>query len=376
MTYPRRANWVHRRLLAIVLALPTGAGAATIDYAAIDNPQAIDLADRSAEARWQALFEVSPVWVSRQIAYLTERLTEQWPTLIAARLLYRGEPWTRRNGDQVNLRRWHVADVETKLALLRELRALRDPLLGDTLKHFLSLETDPTLASSALATLWFLDPAAAPDFAVRLADPTLPGKLPGSVMPAVRQDALRFLFGLPLGEQPGVERAETRRALEWALLHARGGERNHALSLLRRGQASDLLRAAILRFDAERAKGEIDDDGSAGLAIACARLGSEIDPELARALVAIAVGGDREIAAPAATALASNLTWTATVPTSEIAKRVALETDPVIRHALLNLLLRVNTNAGAIDNRPDSPWNALSAHRERLSRWEWEQYVK
>ena len=344
--------------------------AATIDYSTIDDPQAIDIPDRSAEARWRALFTLEPDWVARQIHYLSDKLPERSATLLVARLLYRGEPWVRRSGDQTNAKRWKLSDTDTKLALLREIRANRDPVLGDALKHFLALETDSSLLRSGLATLWCLDPKSAPEFAVRLADPRPGNKLPGAAVPAVRLDALRLLMSIK-----GPDAPETRRALEWALLQSQGGERNHALSLLKRGTAPDLVQAAILRFNNERAKGEVDDDASAGLAIACSRIGNDIDAKLATALVEIAVNGDREIAAPAATALASNLTWSATVPVNEIAKRSATATDPVIRHALLNLLLRVNTKAGDID-RPGSAWNALSAHRERLSRWEWEQYVR
>lgn len=356
--------------LATLLGFGVSLGAATIDYGAIDNPQALDLPDRSAAARWRALFQLEPDWISRQITYLTDRQPQQAPTLLAARLLYRGEPWVRRAGDQVNSKRWKASDRDTKLAVLREIRAVRDPALADVLKHFTATETDPELLASALTTLWFLAPKDAPDFAVRLADPRPAGHLPGSANAAVRQDALKFLLGVK-----GCDAAETRRALDWALLQAKGGERNHALARLKRGDVPDLLKATILRLDSERAKGELDDDGASGLALACSRLGLDIDTELAAALVAIAVGGAREIAAPAATSLASNVGWTATVPVGEIAKRATTDPDPVVRHALLNLLLRVNTNAGAIDAK-GSPWNALSKHRERLSRWEWEQYVR
>ena len=362
---------LHRRLLfAGLLAVGAPLLAADIDYEAIANPQAIDLPDRSAAVRWQALFQVETNWISRQITYLTERQNERTPTLFAARLLYRGDPWVRRAGDQVNSKRWKGSDRDTKLALLREVRAVRLPQLADVVKHFLTIETDPELLASALATLWFLVPKEASDFAVRLADPRPSTHLPGAANAAVRQDALRFLLGVK-----GCEAPETRRALDWALLQAKSGERNHALALLKRGEVPDLLKIAIMRLDSERAKNELDDDGAAGLAIACSRLGLDIDSELAGALVAIAVGGNREIAAPAATSLASNVAWTATVPVSEIAKRATTDPDPVVRHALLNLLLRVNTNAGAIDVK-GSPWNALSSHRERLSRWEWEQYVR
>ena len=370
MTHLRRLIAPSFGVVLAVNSLTDCLNAAAIEYAALANPQAIDLPDRGASARWQALFQVDPDWISRQIAYLTERQPEQTPTLFAARLLYRGDPWTRRSGDQVNSKRWKVSDRDTKLAVLREMRVIRDPQLADVVKHFISIETDPELIASSLTTLWFLTPKEASDFAVRLADPRPASHLPGAANATVRQEALRFLVGVK-----GCESIESRRGLDWALLQAIGGERNHALALLKRGEVPDLLKGAILRLNGERAKNELDDDGAAGLAIACSRLGLDIDTGLAAALVAIAVGGSREIAAPAATSLASNVGWTATVPVNEIAKRATTDPDPVVRHALLNLLLRVNTNAGAIDV-PGSPWNALSSHRERLSRWEWEQYVR
>lgn len=344
--------------------------AASIDYGVLDNPQSIELADRGANARWEALFQVDPDWISRQIAYLTARTGERMPTLIAARLLYHGDPWTRRSGDQTNPKRWKATDLDDKIALLREIRATRDPALADVLKHVLAIEKESDLVSSGLSTLWFLDAKAATEYAVRLADPRPTNHLPGAAQASVRQDALRFLLGVR-----GPEAAETGRALNWALLQARGGERNHALALLKRGDSAELLKAAIIRLNEERARGELNDDGSAALALACVRLGSDIDTELAKVLVDIAVNGEREIAAPAATALASNVSWTATVPVVEITKKVASAKDPVVRHVLMNLLVRVNTNAGAIDVL-GSPWNTLSAHRARLSSWEWEQYVK
>lgn len=370
MTFIRRQLIPSMGVVLALSVLRSEMPAAEIDYAALANPQTIDLPDRNAASRWQALFQVDPDWISRQIAYLTDRQPSQTPTLFAARLLYRGDPWTRRSGDQVNSKRWKASDRDTKLAVLREMRTNRDPQLADVVKHFISIETDPELIASSLTTLWFLTPKEATDFAVRLTDPRPSSHLPGAANAAVRQESLRFLMGVN-----GCEAAESRRALDWALLQAKGGERNHALAMLKRGEVPDLLKAAILRLDVERSKNELGDDGAAGLAIACSRLGLDIDTGLAAALVAIAVGGSREIAAPAATSLASNVGWTATVPVNEIAKRATTDPDPVVRHALLNLLLRVNTNAGAIDV-PGSPWNALSSHRERLSRWEWEQYVR
>lgn len=346
--------------------------AATIDITAVDNPQAIVIADRLADARWQSLFVVDPDWISRQIIYLGDRLPALAPTLFTARLIYTGEPWTRRVGQSGNARKWRNSDIDTRQSILREIRARRDPVYAPVLRHLLTIESNPNLVVSALTTLWLLDPTGVPALAVRLADPQRPDHLPGSASAAVRQNALHLLLGLP---GSGIDAGETRQALEYALLQAKSGERNHALGLLVRGQVPALLKAAILRLAGERVKGELDEDGAAGLTLAFTRLSTDIDAELAAALVTLAVEGKREVAAPAATALASNLTWTATVPVDAIAQRAKNDPDLVIRNCLLNLLVRVNAKAGGIAG-PGSPWTLLAAHRERMSRWEWEEYVR
>jgi hypothetical protein len=354
-----------------LLAAGCPAADIVIDYPAVENPRSLVLSDSRASARWQALFEPYPSWVSRQISFLTWRVPEKAPTLLAARLLYSGEPWTRRETDSTNERRWHASDVETRSAILREIRWVREPALIDVLVRLLAVETDPGLVKSALVDLWLMDPKRTPALALRLGDPRMADHLPGSSVPSTRQTALTFLI-----DTVGPAAPESRQVLEWALLRATGAERNHGITSMAHGSSPDLLKPAILRLAEERRRNELDDEGREGLVLASSRLGADIDPELAKALVEFAVDGTREIAAAAATALAVNVSWQASVPIAPIAARAAKDSDPVVRHALLNLLLRLNPAAAAASGGPYSPWTTLADHRARLQAWEWEQYVK
>lgn len=349
----------------------TLAAETVIDYPMIENPRSLTLSDGRAQSRWQALFEPYPSWISRQIAFLTWRLPDKAPSLLAARLLYTGEPWTRRDTDAPNERQWHLSDIETRSEILREIRWLHDPALVGVLEQFLQTETEPSLVKSALVDLWQLRPDLAEGIAIRLGDPRMKNCLPGSNVPATRQNALSFLF-----DTSGPIAPASHQVLEWALLYAAGAERNHGITSMPRGSSPDLLKPAILRLVAERRRGELDDEGREGLVLASSRLGSDIDPELARALVEIAVGGTREIATAAATALAVNVSWQTSVPIGPIYDRAASDGDPVVRHALLNLLLRLNPEAAAKAGGPSSPWTQLANHRLRLEKWEWEQDVK
>ncbi|MBA2480017.1 MAG: hypothetical protein H0V44_05090 [Planctomycetes bacterium] len=352
-------------------ALMGAACASTIDYPAVENPRSLILADNGAASRWRALFEPYPTWVSRQITFLSWRVPDKAPTLLAARLLYSGEPWSRRITDTTNERRWKASDTETRSAILREIRWTRDPALVEVLIHFLAAETDPGLVKSALMDLWMISPEKTPAIALRLGDPRLKDHLQASSVASTRQNALSFLI-----DTCGADSPYARQCIEWALLRATGAERNHGITSLERGSVSDLLKPAIIRLVDERRRGELDDEGHAGLVLASSRLGADIDHELAVALVDVAVSGKREIAAAAATALAVNVSWQASVPLTDIGARAANDPDPVIRHALLNLLLRLNPAAAAASGGAASPWTTLSDHRSRLQAWEWEQYVK
>ena len=354
---------------ALVLLAGALALGAEIDPKAVANPESLRLGDRGSQVRYEDLFASDPDWVSRQIAYLSVRQPDEAPTLLTARLFYRGEPWSRR-GASTNPKRWRAIDRDVRLAILREMRLSRQLVYVPPVIDLLRLETDPALVTGALDTLSILSPKEVPALAVALADPRREDRLPGSANPVVRQHALEVLL-----TEGGIDAPDTRAALSWALALARSGERNHAIGLIRRGEAVDLLAAAIIRLETEHQAGELDDDGVAGLALACVRIGRQIDGPLAKALVAIAVTGAREIAAPAATALAGNVTWMSSIPVQDIANRAAKDPDPVIRHALSNLLLRVNAKAG-IDAKEGTPWSRLAAHRAQLERWAWEEYTK
>jgi hypothetical protein len=358
-------------MLVAAMALP----AAEIDASALDNPRAIPLPDRAMETRWTALFQADPAWVSRQVAYLAESGGAIAPTLLAARLVYHGEPWSRRGREEVHGRRWKASDLETRLAVLREIRWRREASYAPVLGWLLTTDDHQLVLGSALATLWFLDSAAANQLAAALADPRLvpPGRnapLPGSGQPAVRQLALALLM-----QMRGPEHPATAAALGWALTETSGAERVHALALIEPGTAQPLLRAAVLRLAEELAQGDANEEVSTALTVACTRLGTSLDPHLADALVRIAVAGQRAVATAAASALAGNLAWTATVPTIAISARANADQDPAVRHALRNLLLRVDPRQAAAGD-PASAWTSLGAHRERLARWEWERYAK
>ncbi len=248
---------------------------------------------------------------------------------------------------------------------------MNDPSLIDVLVHLLETETEPALIKSALVDLWELRPELATSMALRLGDPWLKDHLKASEVPTTRQNALSFLF-----DTTGPDSPASHQVLEWALLRSTGTERNHGITSMPRGSSPDLLKPAILELARERREGGLDDEGREGLVLASSRLGSDIDAELAKALVEIAVGGTREIATAAATALAVNVSWQTSVPIARIADRAAHDPDPVVRDALLNLLLRLNPDAAATAGGPSSPWTALADHRRRLQKWEWEQYVK
>ena len=366
------ASWSLRVLACLVgmgaLAADT---AQPLDYPAIDNPRSLILGDSGAQARWMALFEPYPSWVSRQIAFLAWRVPEKAPTLLAARLLYNGDPWTRRETDSTNDRRWHLSDIETRSVILREIRWMRDPSLVDVLVNFLRTQHEPSLVKSALVDLWMIRPELTPEIALHLGDPHLPDAYPAAQLPTTRQDALSFTI-----DTCGPDSPQARQLLEWALLHTTGTERNHAISSMSHGAFPELLKHAIMTLADERHRNELDDEGREGLVLATSRLGADIDPELAKVLVEIAVNGTREIATSAATALAINVSWQTSVPIEPISKRAAEDPDPVVRNALLNLLLRLNPDAAAAAGGPSSPWTILAEHRRRLQKWEWEQYVK
>jgi hypothetical protein len=366
-----RARGALLTLAVAVIGLPFSvASGANLDLPVLENPRAVAL-DRASENRWQAIFEPAPRWLARQLAFLELRQPERIISLLSARLLYRGEPWTRRSTDTVGAQRWRQTNVEVRGGILRTLRAYRDPVLGDVLCALLAVEDEPGLVASALVDLHLVDPASAPAWALRLADPRTPNHLPGSVSGNVRQRCLTFLV-----QTVGIDAPQTRQALQWALMHTAGVERNHAIVLIPPGQAGDLLVPGVLRLAEEHRAGQLDQEGKAGLVLATTRLSGTASRELVAALMDLVVHADRAVATSAASALASGVSWDAAVAVNDLAERARTDPDPVIRQSLTALLMRLYPADVPAAAGPDSPWTELAHHQERLQAWEWERVVK
>jgi hypothetical protein len=350
-------------LLLASLMCPAGLHAAEVDPGIIANPQSVSL-DRSSSGRWQALFRANPAWISRQIAYLETRQGDLRLSLLLARLLYRGEPWTRRDNDNVGAWRWRQDTLEVRHAVLRSLRNHREPVVADHLCRYLTVEDEPTLVVSALVTLALIDPATATRWAFRLADPRAQSPLPGSGSGSVRQQALEFLI-----DTRGLDAPETRQALDWALLRTTGIERNHALRLLEPGQVHELMVQAVLKLAQEYHQGVADPQGKQALVLAISALRGQADATLVHTLMTLVVRGERAIATTAATALATTLQWDVPVAINGLAERAATDHDPVLRQSLTAFLLRLDPLSVAADASGNSPWAALARHQLLLLQW-------
>ncbi len=356
--------WIRAAVLAMACSL---AGAASVDPAVIENPRGVVL-DRAASSRWQALFEQNPHWVARQIAYLESHQPEQILSLLTARLLYRGDPWQRRSSDTGNSPLWKRANIEVRSAVLRTLRAHREQVLGDYLCQYLVHEEDPGLVASALVDLFLIDPLSGPTWAIRLADPRGALHLPGAAKAGVRQRCLSFLV-----QTSGIDSPESRQALDWALLHVTGTERNHAIALIPPGAEQELLVPCVLRLAGEFRQGILDDEGRFGLVLATTRLSGVAEHDLVVALMDLAIHADRAVAAAAATALASRLQWDVAVAINDLAARARKDSDQAIRQSLLAFLVRLYPSAVAGAAGAHSPWTDLANHHERLQAWEGER---
>lgn len=350
-------------ILLTGMGLVVLAHAANVDPGIIANPESVTL-DRSSTGRWQALFRANPAWITRQIAYLETRQTDMRLSLLLARLLYRGEPWTRRDNDNVGAWRWRQDTSEARHAILRSLRAYREPVVADHLCRYLTVEDDPSLVISALVTLALIDPATAQDWAYRLADPRSPLHLPGSASRMVRQQALDLLI-----HTRGLEAEETRQALDWALLRVTGTERNHALRLLDPGQAHDLTIAAVLKLAQEYRAQVADPQGKQGLVLAISALRGYADATLVQVLMDLVVHGERAVSTTAATALGTTLQWDAAVAINDLAERAAKDPDAVVRQSLTAFLLRLDPLSVVADAPGNGPWAALAEHQLLLNRW-------
>lgn len=351
--------------------LATAALAGALERQIVGDPRlALEwIPDRTSQESWRSLFDPNPTWPERDVAALAVTHPQRLPTLWAARLLYRGEPWTRRDNEPSSLRRWKAADRGIKLAILRDLRWRREPPFVPVLAAFLSgEEADAALVVSALAALWAISPADARAAALRIADPRRGDRLPPAGLPAARTFALGLLL-----EDPGDD-ADPRSALEWALLHADGGERLAALGHLDKGMAPDLLADCLARALPRLREGRLDDDATAAAVLACARLGDSVSEQAARTLAELAATAPRELSCAAAAALAGSVTWKNAIDPAPIAQRLARESDPAVRHALFAVLLRVAP--ARIATVPGAGgWADLARHRQALQEWAWRRYL-
>ena len=354
----------------LLLCCLCAAGLAALERPIIGDPRlALEwIPDRTSQEAWRALFDPAPPWPERDVAALALTHPTRLPTLWAARLLYRGEPWTRRDNEPSSLRRWRAADRAIKLAILRDLRWRREAAFLPVLIAYLQTDTDDSaLVVSALASLWLSSPAEGRAAALRIADPRRADRLPAAGLPSARSYALTLLL-------EDVEAGElVRPALEWALLAADGGERLAALARLPAGRVPELVSGCLARLTTLVREGRIDDDGTAAAVLACTRLGESVSESTARLLAELAAGAPRELACAAAGALARSVTWKNAIDPQPLAARLARETDPAVRHALFAVLLRLTpskvapiTGAGV--------WAQLARHRGALQDWDWRRY--
>lgn len=350
-------------LLALSLAGITSSPAATVDHEIIDHPEAVSL-DRSSTGRWQALFNTKPAWVTRQIAFLETRQSPLRLSLLISRLLYLGDPWTRRN-EPVATWRWQQDTIEVRQAILRSLRAYREPIIAEYLCRYLTIEKEPSLVISALVTLSLIEPTTGQMWAFRLADPrSSTPPLIGSSSTSVRQQALEFLI-----ENRGLDSRETGLALDWALLRVTDAERNHAIRQIPRGKISELLTATIIKLVEEYRTAVADPLGKQALVLAIGKLDGYANLELVNALMYLVVHGERAAATTAATALATTLQWDAPVAINDLAERAAKDLDAVVRQSLTAFLLRLDPLSVTTNTPANGPWATLANHQLLLNQW-------
>jgi hypothetical protein len=343
-----------------------------VNFTLVDNPQAIRSGDRAVDNRFEDLFSANPHWLSRQLSSITRNAPELALTMLSARLLYRGEPWSRRADEAVSKRYWRDRNTLVRAAILRQLRWRKDADLAEVYARFLAAETDPQLVVSALINLRRIDADAAKGVALRLADPTSDNALPGSEVTGVRERAMAFLADPPYG----VECHETVRALSWSLLRGGGEERAAAVRLLPRGALSQIAEQAAIRLIAENRRHPLSGEDAAALIVLCARLRGVDHADLASGLVELAVKAPRALASAAATALGGGVARDVQIETDGLAARAEAAGDPALHNALLELLVRLKPDVARAVAGENSPWSRLAEHREQLKTWEWEGLMK
>ena len=366
-----------RMRLVLLLMLGLALFAGEVDTKIVADPaQATQwLADSRSQEAWKSLFDTNPQWVTREIAVLATVHPEKIPTLWASRLLYTGDPWTRRDNEPINTRRWKVTDRDAKFAILRDLRWRREEIFIPILGSFLIKTKDPdaALANAALADLWLISPNDGRNAALLIANPTLPvdERLPPAGLPSSRMFALQLLLETDGANAPGV-----RNALAWVLSqNSIPAERIKALGQIPIGAVPDLLSDCLIALVKRVGNGQMDDDSTTAAILCCSRLGGTINEQTARTLAELATTAPRELACAAAATLARMISWKHILDPRPIAERLRHETDPTVRHALMGALLRLDPKL--LLTLPDADaWIRLANHRMELDDWSSNQYMK
>jgi len=355
-------------LLLTINALFSGE---SIDFSVVNNPRQVTINDRAASLRWQSLFDPTPPNATRTIALLGAAMPQRIATLLAARMMYRGQPWTRREDDavQISAKDWRRRCRPVLATALRELRLCQTPGLVDIYRAYITFEDDPELSISALVNLMGMDAKAARFDALRLADATRSDALPAAADPAMRRRACAFLV-----DGWGIDDEAARLAVIFALRRGDGDERNAAIGLLDPGQAGDLVVATLIDLLGKRHRQQLAAVDMLSFELLTAHLTQITDPRLATDMVEVVVTGDRPMALAAATVLARGVPIATTMPWDAIAARIqAVRTsDPALRDGLAALLMRLRPVAVPAAPQGEDPWRRLAEHRERLARWEWE----
>lgn len=349
-----------RRLLLILSCLPV---VVALDEAVIADPQSVTFRDRRAEQHWNALFEAHPTHALRHLVALSLHAPDRYNSLLAARLLYRGAPWTRRGDESgVTASEWRRRCQPVLVAALRELRLRDDPALQRVSIALLGLDGDPELSIAALVDLLARDAAVAKAGALRVAIPDHP-----EALPAARVDEARRLARGLLVEHWGIADPEIRPALVAGLERGSPRERNAVLALIGRGEADDLVAPTLRRIIAACQTATPTTADLDGLALACDRLLAVRDDALREDLIALAISGRRETLSAACSLLARG--DDAPLPAADFIAAALADTDLHRRHARFRLLVRRAPAALAEHAAIDPAWRQLAAHRTRLSRW-------
>lgn len=377
------------RSVVFILVLGSGIGLAALDEDIIADPRGVTFRDRRAEQHWQALFEPYPTHPLRHLVALQLREGDRFDALLSARLLYRGDPWTRRGDESgVTQSEWRRRCQPLLVAALRELRMRDDPALTRVDISLLALDGDAELTIAVLVDLYRRNPAFAKAGALRVAVPDHPEALPA----ARSEEARRLARGL-LVDHWGLADADVQRALATGLERGAPRERNAALALIERGSADHVVAASLAQLVIAVKKDRVSSADLDGFALACDRLGAlvaePVEPaepaQIAKPaassasakaaaalipnLIELTISGRREALSAACALLARTLPTDFPLPTERLATAIASDPDVHCQHARANLLLRRSPATLIQHFAANDPWRQLAEHRAALARW-------